>query len=129
MNRFLLTIGLGILTVWDMATTVYGTITLLGQNTIQWIISILWAFMLSGFLLRTIPIIKNPSQELVPSGAKVLWFLAILYDLFTAFTGNFDIVLGNVGGTQRIIFAIGLTIFICSGPIGLSQIIYKAEER
>jgi len=86
-----------------------------------------FSLLLSAYLIRSVPIIKNPSQELIPVGAKVLWFLAFLYDLFTAFKGNFDLVLGNVGGTERILLAIGLTIFICSAPVGLSKVLFDPE--
>jgi hypothetical protein len=129
MNRTLLILGLGFVTIWDTITTIYGTYTILGGGTIQLILSILFGLLLTAYLIRSIPIIKNPSEEIIPVGAKILWFFAILYDLFTAYTGNFDLVLGNVGGTQKIIIAIGLTIFICSSPIGLSQLLYKSEEN
>jgi hypothetical protein len=129
MNRTLLILGLGLVTIWDTITTIYGTYTILGHNTLQIILSVLFAVFLSVYLLHTIPIIKNPSIEMIPVGAKVLWFLAILYDLFTAYTGNFDLVLGDVGGSQKIIIAIGLTIFICSAPIGLSQLLYGSEKN
>jgi len=128
MSKTLLKLGLGFVTVWDTITTIYGTSTILGQGTIQIVLSVLFSLLLAAYLIRSIPILKNPSEEIIPVGAKVLWFIAILYDVFTAYTGNFDIVLGNVGGTQKIIIAIGLTIFICSAPIGLSQLIYSTEE-
>ena len=129
MSKTLLILGLGFVTIWDTITTIYGTYTILGHGTIQLILSILFAIILSVYLLRSIPIIKNPSEEIIPVGAKVLWFIAIIYDIFTAYTGNFDLVLGNVEGSQKIIIAIGLTIFICSAPIGLSQLLYAPDKE
>ena len=128
MNRSLLIILLGVVTIWDTITTVYGTYTIFGHGTIQLVVSIGFALLLAGFLIRTIPIIKNPSEELIPVGAKVLWFLAVCYDIFTSFTGNMDLILGNSTGTQKVILAIGLTIFVCSAPIGLSKLIYDPDN-
>lgn len=128
MNKSLLILGLGFVAVWDTVTTIYGTRLILGDGPIQTIISILFALLLAAYLLQTVPIIKNPSTDLIPVGAKVLWFLAILYDLFTSYKGNFDLVLGNVGGAERIILAIGLTLFICSAPIGLSKLLFDADS-
>jgi len=129
MSNTLLKIGLGVVTAWDTVTTVYGTSTILGTANLQIAISIAFALLLTAYLLRSIPIIKNPSDEIIPVGAKILWFLAILYDIFTAYTGNFDLVLGNIGGGQKIIISIGLTIFISSAPIGLSQLIFNTDSE
>lgn len=128
MSRQLLILGLGFVSVWDTVTTIYGTKVILGGGDIQLIIAILFALLIAAYLLRSVPIIKNPSTDLFHVGAKVLWFLAFLYDLFTSFKGNFDLVLGNVGGTERIVLAIGLTIFTCSAPIGLSKLIFDPDE-
>jgi len=128
MSRPLLTILLGIVTIWDTITTVYGTYTICGDGTIQLVVSIGFALLLAGFLIRTIPIIKNPSEELIPAGTKVLWFLAICYDIFTSFTGNMDLIFGNSSGVQKVVLAIGLTVFVCSAPIGLSKLIYDPDN-
>ncbi|HAQ65307.1 MAG TPA: hypothetical protein DCR43_05590 [Bacteroidales bacterium] len=126
MNKTLFQIGLGFVTVWDTVTTIYGTYSILGDGQVQIVLSILFGILLSAFLIRTIPIIKNPDNEdIIAVGAKVLWFLAILYDIYTSFTGNFDLILGQVAGLQKIIIAIGLTIFVSSAPIGLSNTIYR----
>lgn len=129
MNKNALAYGLGFVTLWDTVTTIYGTTVILGRGIIQVSISILFGLLITGFLLRTIPIIKNPKEDLISVGSKGLWFLAILYDLFTAYTGNFDLILGNAGGTQKIIVAIGLTVFICSAPIGLSKLVFDPEKK
>jgi len=129
MNRSLLIILLSVVTIWDTITTIYGTYTIFGAGTIQLVVSIGFALLLAGFLIRTIPIIKNPSEELIPVGTKVLWFLAILYDLFTSFTGNMDLILGNATGTQKVILAIGLTLFVCSAPIGLSKLFFDPDDE
>jgi len=128
MSRPLLTIFLGIVTIWDTVTTVYGTYKIFGDGTIQLVVSIGFALLLAGFLIRTIPIIKNPSENLIPVGTKVLWFLAICYDIFTSFTGNMDLILGNATGVQQVVLAIGLTVFVCSAPIGLSKLIYDPDN-
>ena len=128
MNRTLLGILLGIVAIWDTIMTGYGTYKILGDGNLQLVVSIGFSLLLGGFLLYTIPIIKNPSEDLIPVGAKVLWFLAICYDVFTSFTGNMEIILGNSTGVQKVLLAIGLTIFVCSSPIGLSKVIYDFED-
>ena len=118
--------GLGFVAIWDTVTTIYGTVTILGSGVVQIIVSILFGLLITSFLIRTIPIIKNPSEDLIPVGAKVLWFLAVGYDLFTAYMGNFDIILNQtVDGVQKVVIAIGITIFICSAPIGLSRLYFE----
>lgn len=128
MNKQLMTILLGLVTIWDTITTIYGTYIIFGDGTIQLVVSIGFALLLTGFLIRTIPIIKNPSEELIPAGTKVLWFLAICYDIFTSFTGNMDLILGNSTGLQKVVLAIGITIFVCSSPIGLSKLIFESDN-
>jgi hypothetical protein len=128
MTRQLLILGLGFVAIWDTVTTIYGTKVILGGGDIQFVISVLFALLLAAYLFRSVPIIKNPSEDLFHVGAKVLWVLALVYDLFTSFKGNFDLVLGNVGGTERIVLAIGLTIFTCSAPVGLSKLVFDPED-
>jgi hypothetical protein len=123
-------IGLGLVTIWDAATTVYGTSTIIGNGGIQMMLSVLFGLLLAAFLIRTLPIIKNPdNDDIIVVGGKVLWFLAILYDLFTSFTGNFDLILGTVEGIQKTIMAIGLTLFVSSAPIGLSSVMYSDKYK
>jgi len=126
----LMMLGLGFVTIWDTITTIYGTSTILGKGTVQIILSVLFGVLISMFLFRSIPIIKNPSEELIPVGAKVLWFLAVLYDLYTAFLGNMDLILGDTAtGVQKVVIAVGLTVFICSAPIGLSKIYFDPDDE
>lgn len=119
--------ALGFLTLWDTATTIYGTASMIGPKMVQIPFSILFGLVLSGYLLRSIPILKNPSTDLIPVGAKILWFFAVLYDIFTAFTGNLELIRGGQSDSSQIFIAIGLTIFICSGPIGLSQQLFGTD--
>jgi hypothetical protein len=129
MNKNMLMLGLGFVTIWDTATTVYGTFTILGSGVIQVILSVLFGILITSFLFRTIPIIKDPSDDLIPTGAKILWFFAVLYDLFTAYMGNFDLILNqSASGVQKVIIAIGITIFICSAPIGLSSLWFEEYQ-
>ena len=129
MNKIYLQIGLGFVTLWDTITTVYGTSSIIGNGPVQILISILFGVLIAVFLIRTIPIIRNPHEDIIAIGAKVLWFLAILYDLYTSFTGNFDLILGQVAGTQKIIIAVGLTIFVSSAPIGFSSLLYSERYQ
>src|ERR1039457_7242404 len=127
-NKNVLIIGLGAVSVWDTITTIYGTSTILGKGEVQMDLSVLFGVLLSIYLFKTIHIIKSPSDDLIPTGATILWFHAVLYDLFTAFMGNFDLVLSQTAsGVQKVIIAIRITIFICSAPIGLSSVYYDSD--
>ena len=129
MNKSFLILGLGFVTIWDTFTTIYGTSTILGGGAIQTTLSILFGLVITSFLFRTIPIIKNPSDELIPVGAKALWFLAVCYDLFTAFLGNMDLILNETApGAQKVAIAVGITLFICSAPIGLSSVYFEPND-
>lgn len=127
MNKNILAAGLIFVTIWDTITTVYGTYVILGSGIKQLIISILFGLIISTFLLNTMPIIKNPKEDFITFGSKGLWFLAICYDLFTAFKGNLDFILENVSGDEKIFISIGITIFICSAPIGVSKIFFDPK--
>ena len=127
MKKTYMLIALGFVTLWDTITTVYGTYKILGEGSIQLILSIFFAVIIEVHLMRTFPVLKNPSEEFYPVGLKGLWFLALFYDLFTSYKGNIELILSNSLGVEKIIVAIGLTIFVSSSPIGVSKLYYERE--
>lgn len=80
-QKQLLIFGLGLVTIWDTFTTITGTLDLIGNGKMQLIVAIIFGLLISAFLLGTMPLLNNPREELIIMGGKLLWFLALLYDL------------------------------------------------
>ncbi len=128
-NKIAVGFGLGVVSLWDAITTIYGTHTIAGDSTIQYVISVGLGVGLAIVMLRTLPILTNPKEDFFSVSVKGVWFLALLYDLYTAYIGNFNLLLSSVNDTPKIIIAIGLTIFTCYAPIYLSKIVFDTEEE
>src|SRR5579872_4477066 len=62
--------GLGAVTLWDTITTIYGTHTIAGDKPIQYFIAVGLGIGLSIVMLRSLPILKNPKEELFIVTAK-----------------------------------------------------------
>ena len=124
--RNIIILGLGIITVWDTFTTITGTTSIIGNGSMQMFISVIFGIMISAFLVFTLPILENDDENLVTTGAKILWFLAICYDLYTSYTGNQTFITeqATAGNIQKIIITVGMTIFVSSSPIGISYLMY-----
>ena len=86
--------------------------------------------------------IRNPKDDIIYGGAKFLWLLALVFDLYTSFVGTINLILkGKIGynslgqivtimgqtDTPQLCIIIGLTIFITASPIALSHLFYEAE--
>ncbi|MGB0929746.1 MAG: hypothetical protein ACPGVB_03160 [Chitinophagales bacterium] len=128
MNKILILLGLLLVTMWDIIATIVGTVDVIGTSTIEIFIAVLFTIVLSGFLLSTMPIMKNPKDDFVSSGSKFLWFLALCYDLFINYIGNKAIItldgeIIDLDLTQIFIIT-GLTLFVTSAPILVSYLIY-----
>jgi hypothetical protein len=128
-NKIYLKIGLGVVTLWDTITTIYGTHTIAGDGPVQFLISLGFGIGFSVVLLRTLPIIKNPKEDFFVVSAKLMWGLVLLYDLYTAFLGNYNLLLTTVYDTPKVIIAVGLTIFTCYCPIYLSKLIFDTSDE
>ncbi len=122
--RNFLMFGLGLVTVWDTFTTITGTTAIIGVGNIQIFISVIFGLIISAFLIFTIPILNNTDDDLIAIGAKILWFLAVCYDLYTSFTGNKTFIAEQAasGNIERILITAGMTIFVSSSPIGISYV-------
>jgi len=127
-DKILTGFGLAIVSLWDCYTTFYGTHRIAGDSPTQFGISIAFGIGLSIGMLRSVPILKNPNEDVFAVSAKAMWFLALIYDLYTAFLGNFYLLLASVNDNSKIILANGLTIFTVYAPICLSRIIYSTEN-
>ena len=124
-DKQIMIIALGIVTVWDTFTTITGTAEILGGSGIAFFLSILFALMITAILIKTIPIMYHPRKDFLYTGAKLLWGLAFLYDLFTSFIGNRGLIEtgGNDFGFAQVIVTIGMTIFVTSSPIAISYLL------
>ena len=124
-------IGLGAITIWDAFTTITGTAKILGGSGIAFFLSILFAVMITSMLVKTIPIIYNPKEDLLHIVAKIMWGLAVLYDVFTSFMGNRGLIETSNSdfGFAQAVVTIGMTIFVTSSPIAISYLLYMAEDE
>lgn len=127
-----LMIGLFFLVILDTITTITGIAAILGEGDIQFFIAIVLGIIITAFLIYTIPIMYHDTENLLFLAAKILWFIALLYDLFTSFTGVKDILIesGNSEfGFAQILITIGLTIFVSSSPIIVSYLFYHEDNK
>jgi hypothetical protein len=123
-NKTIVLIFLGVVTIWDAYTTVSGTLGILGATTGPIILSILCAVFVGGILINTVPVISNPSDDVLTTGSKGLWGLCLVYDFYTAYVGNSDLT--SAGGEGRGIFILILmTAITVACPITISYILFK----
>jgi hypothetical protein len=131
MNKILYA-GFGLITVFNLLTITLGGIAILGNNGRYYAISFLFGLLINAFLYFTIPITRKPAArtgtDLLTDAVKVLWFLAFCYSLYMAFMGNMGIMKATVNDTEKLIFAAGIALFTCAGPIGLSKLVYEPQS-
>lgn len=117
---------LGVGTVYDLFTTLSGTLQIMEISFFAILISLLFTAMVAAMLFYTYEIHKNPSTEVFSGLFRVLWILAWLYDVWTAFTGNTEYLLKmdyknlTTQNWKQLLVLVGLTIFVSSCPIILS---------
>jgi hypothetical protein len=105
--------------VWDVFTTVYGTIAVLGDGPFQIIAALLFAGLVLGFVLNTGRVFRW-GGGLVGGLVKFFWFIALFYDLYTSWIANAELLVGGSGDAAEIVILIGLTVLVVSSPILLS---------
>jgi hypothetical protein len=129
-SKLIFIIGLGMITIWDTATTIIGTNHILGNTGISSFLSFIFGVMITTYLIQTIPIMFNPKEDLLHIGAKILWILAILYDIYTSGMGNKDLIESGDSSFDlaQIVIIIGMTLFVSSAPIAISYLIYTPDE-
>lgn len=96
---------LGLITLWDACTTVLGTIFLLGGLTIaRVIIGVVVSAAMMMFFFLTFDIWNETGiQTRAISGLfQLLWWLTLLYDLFTSFYGNSLVVYYGIEGISTV---------------------------
>jgi hypothetical protein len=125
-NRNLILLVLGFVTVYDIITTISGTLEILQLSLGGVVAAVTLGLLIGGMLYYTHDIFLNKSEDFLPRAFKGLWALAFLYDIWTSFTGNAKFVLQenitrlNTDDWKRLILLLGLTLFVSSCPVILS---------
>lgn len=126
-NRNLILILLGFVTIYDIITTISGTLEILQISIGGIVAAVTLGLLIGGMLYYTHEIFLNKSGDFLPKAFKGLWVLAFFYDIWTSFTGNAKFVLqdNNVmrlttEDWKRLILLLGLTLFVSSCPVILS---------
>jgi hypothetical protein len=125
-NRNLILMVLGFVTVYDIITTISGTLDILQMSLGSVVASVTLGLLIGGMLYYTHEIFLNKSKDFLPQCFKALWALAFLYDIWTSFTGNAKFVLQekvttlSIDDGKRLILLLGLTVFVSSCPVILS---------
>jgi hypothetical protein len=111
-------------TAWDAFTTLYGTQRILGEGCAPISAAVLFAVLVTVLLLNTERILEMDSEGFQGVLSKFLWFLAIVYDLYTAWTGNHRFLVQELDLPRTVVLA-GLTLLATGSPMLLS---YHVDE-
>jgi hypothetical protein len=117
---------LGVGTLYDLFTTLSGTLQIFQISFLAIVMSLLFTTMIAAMLFYTYEIHSNGSGQGFAGLFRMLWLLAVAYDLWTAFTGNAEFLLNmdyhnlTTQNWKQLIILVGLTIFVSSCPVILS---------
>jgi hypothetical protein len=117
----LLLVVLAVASLWDAFMTIYGTVTILGSGPLQIAASLLFCALVLTLLLNTKRIMRSLSG-LMGNMTKFFWFVAIVYDFFTSWVGNSQLIIGDKRNAGQTVILIGLTLLVVSSPILLSEL-------
>jgi hypothetical protein len=114
--------------LWDGFTTLYGTQKIFGANPQAAGIAIIASILLG--LLIVIVMVVTPlalKTEGTPVSVKVilipLYPTAVVYDFYTSYIGNLDLIFQGTADSQQQFLLIGLTGFVSSSSIILSLLL------
>ncbi|MCK5720048.1 MAG: hypothetical protein KAH84_08910 [Thiomargarita sp.] len=111
----------GLASLWDGFTTVYGTTEILGGGSPQILgASAIFSLIILAFLLNTNMIWKMAYDELLGGLLKIMWFVALGYDLYTSYIGNQYFILEGHGNNTQLFILLGITLLVTGSPIFLS---------
>lgn len=120
MRLFLVSVLLAA-TIWDILTTVYGTIQVLGFGPFQVAASLLFSALIAAFVINTTRILRL-RQGFVGVMVKFFWLIALAYDFYTSWIGNANLVTQGRGDFQETALLVGLTLLVVASPILLSAV-------
>jgi len=118
----ILLIVTGLTGLWDGFTTFYGVSQIMGTTKEATIASAFFAFIIAGFLFGTKTIWDIAGNNLLSIILKLLWFIALSYDIYTSFYGNKTFILNGQGSEEQMIILIGMTLLVSGSPIIYSYI-------
>ncbi|HMQ54084.1 MAG TPA: hypothetical protein PKE64_14475 [Anaerolineae bacterium] len=127
MMKWFLTGVLVLATVWDGFTTIYGTILIFGTGPFQLFAAFLFSMLIMAFMLNTMRLMRW-HRGFATSIAKVFWFVALIYDFYTSWVGNSNLITQNRGDTAEIFMLIGLSLLVIASPILLSAM-WQARSK
>jgi hypothetical protein len=124
--RIFLLIALGIATLWDAFTTVYGTVLILGSGPVQIVAAVLFGILILGFSINTLRIFRLKTS-FVGVLIRLFWFVAICYDFYTSWVANSELLGSGRGGFAENFVLFGVTLMITASPILLFAL-WQYEE-
>ena len=119
-------IFLAILTIFDAFTTFWGTKSILGESTYSVVISGIFALGIGAMLLSSASVFNYAKYN--GGFGKVLplvWVIFFIYDVFTSWKGNLNLMYGesaSLNGEQFAILA-STTLFVSISSIIISYTI------
>jgi hypothetical protein len=116
-TALLVIVGIG--SLWDAFTTVYGTILILGGGPIPALAALVFTALVLGFLLATMRIFRWQSG-FAGFLLKFFWFVALCYDFYSSWVGNTNLIVGETSTPAQTFLIIGFTLLVISSPILLS---------
>lgn len=119
MLQKILVVVLAVASLWDGFTTMYGTSHVLGDGCGQVFAAFLFGILISALLLNTKRIIEG-NDDFQGNVSRLLWFLALAYDLYTSWLGNANFLVPNGSGVERGVILTGLTVLVSGSPVLLS---------
>jgi hypothetical protein len=136
----ILLIACGLTGLWDGFTTFYGTHVILtgsmgiasnisaleSGELIKVIASAFFAIIILGFLFGTKHVWRSKGDVFTSSLLRMFWVTAFIYDIYTSFMGNRDIIIGSPGDLNQFVILIGMTILVSGAPIIFSLMIEDA---
>ena len=126
----LLLLVLGVTGLWDGFTTFYGTSQILGNDILSLIIAVIFSIIITAFLFSTNFIWDiNRENSFIIVMLRGFWFVSFLYDMFTSFIGNKDLLIKDIGTFSQISILVGITILVSGSPIIFSYILHLRYEE
>ena len=124
----LLTIILGVSSLWNGFTLLFGAIALFNKEVIvpTYLCLIVPIFFL--LILLNTPVILAYSYDITGLLLKVLWTLVIVYNCIISYYGNVLILIDNhIPNENQKFILIGITFFVSASPILFSLMIPEVE--
>lgn len=115
--------------LWDGITTAFGIATIINAtNLLGYAMCLVGAVMIAGFGLGTRAIFAREGTPFVV--LRLFWFLAIIFDVYTALIGNARYVVGaewnNLTLSQG--FVVGLLTLLVSGsPVFIGYLLDETK--